>query len=56
MRWYTYIQKIWNKFGFWGTQPRLVTNATEISLLRSSQQLNIDKQFLANPDYYSNIR
>ena len=35
MRWYTYIQNFSNEPGLWHRVPRLVTYATEISLLRS---------------------
>ena len=45
MRWYTYIQKISNEPGFWGTQPRLVTKMTEISLL---QKLMASHNYVTN--------
>ena len=35
MQCYIYIQKFLNEVGFWCRKPRLVTYATEISLLRN---------------------
>ena len=50
MRWYTYIPKISNEPGFWGTQPRLVRNATEISLPRSL--VASQRQYFSSRTYF----
>ena len=51
IRWYTYIQNFSNELGIWRRVPRLVTYATEISLLwwrRSNHWGNVSGPFRHN--------